>query len=285
VVKSEAMDTREQLHELVTLTQLYITKELKDNSWLICDDPLTYQYFKEFAISSRQPKSKIEQKDIPFVPPPKPTPIKQVTVSEALVKQNIVRQEVKAQPVPKLQSPPEPSVSKSEPIAKTDPFSLQFQSKPETYNHAELQKLLIEKFPNIKIIEEIPDDTEGKRKANQWKNSPMVVLISAAVKNKEQQDFLANVSSALQVRNCLTTFIEGAKLHLTLNPSVRLVLADRQSLANFPDLQKHYRWDSKQCRHFINSTPLIILEELSQYMNNPKQKKDLWNGLRSILNL
>lgn len=281
------MNAFEHYEELLSLTRLYLTKECSNEDWLICDDKATFNYFKEFAIKSRQtsPLPQMQQTiKAPVVVAPKIESKKNDTVSE-----KIVEKVNKIPPAPqvkdKVAAAPAPTAPTPTPPTKSEPFSLQLLPKTPTLETSEFRKILLEKFSQLQIVDTIPDDKEAKSKSNQWQNPPISVLIAAMAKNKEEQAFLDSVAMAMQVRNCSTKIIETSKLNELLSSTLKLIIADRQALASYPNLQKHYRWDPAQFRHFIGPIPLIILEDLNHYLKDPKQKRELWNSLRAILKI
>lgn len=282
------MNTFEQYEELVYLTRLYLSKEVKGH-WQIADNADCFAYFKDYALSLRQmPSSALSQKSkkseensaktnqtkaplpIPSIrKEDKPNEIKQPEVALSVQKDKMHEKEIE-----------------NEPKLKVESFSLQaIEASSTNPGFSSWQKNIQELFPHIEILTTIPNDQEAKFKASQWKSAQIAVVIATTIKKPGEQEFIDKVAKALQERNFLTKQVDTNSFSQSLSRNLKLIIADRQILGTYRDLQKYYRWDSHQMRHYLGTVPLIILENLDLYAKDNKLKKELWNSLKAALQI
>ncbi len=202
-----------ELKELITLAKDFILSEYPQNQKLITD-PETYRYFLSLAQKNISPKS-ISAKSISKEPKP-------ITANYTPQESKIALSPL---PLPKSTQPSSPSDSQPKVKAKSLPlpllkktavappstlkkdqerFALQPPDPIAAPSFAEMEKLVAEKLPYLKIVKAIPDDKEAHQIANQWKsrslqNDTSAIVLLSFGSTTQEMTFLENVKKALAI--------------------------------------------------------------------------------------
>ncbi|MBS4169105.1 hypothetical protein [Parachlamydia sp. AcF125] len=280
------MDIEKQFAELLTLTQFYVLQEHPLKDWTFAESQ-AFAYFKDRAIAQKAslaPAPVINSSFTPLPPknPPPPLPPKKPPLLSSVLLQEenkaaAFKEKESAVSLPKA---PEEWSLEPVPISTTDSFE-------------NFQALFRKLFPARTLVEQIPDDAEGKKKSELWKHppgSPSVVILSFGEPDK-QLLFLQNlakaiehlVQQAVEIRSAFA--IEAAKEWNTLLQSqeLRLIIATDAGIHACPHLASFYRETPKQSHHYLGRIPLLLLSDLSLYLKEPKLKLPLWQALCKML--
>lgn len=194
-----------------------------------------------------------------FTPPPLPT-----------------KKPVDHNRLPPPSSPPlpcKPAVQK-EPLSK--PLPNHHQELPQ--NH--FKNLLKQLAPQIKVIEEIP--LEKRASVNNLMEPFEEFTFLSFNEPEEERLLLENIAQALRKIGKPAAVVKGSRLEredlwptLIHNPQVKIILSP-PVISNWPRLYQYYQ------EHSLGGKPLILLEPLSSYFNNPALKRSLWQKLSML---
>lgn len=189
------------------------------------------------------------------------------------------KQEVKKEIQIPLKSfvPPstKPKVEKVETAPKAPPPPI------EDPLHSLLQRIA----PQVKLSTEVPSDREAKRIANAWKQQALAAPVSLLYfgKNGKEGDFLRQVAKAIQDRWMPAQVIEDPTLDWEFflkAPQLKwLIAADPLP----QELKCFYRENITSGAKFLGDIPLISISQPALYLQNPLEKRALWNTLTSLL--
>lgn len=208
----------------------------------------------------------------------------------------------KAQPLPqiekkavvipkKLKKPPEPIQKKKAPKKETQevkksPFQLKPIVKKSQETLASLKESISKACPFLKVISELPSDTEGKKERYRWKEAVILPQFPLLYEKEQEQHlpFLTNICQAITKHQFTSRPIEitdWEKQHrweeALSRGNVCAIIA--------PDIliytHKTLSTMIKKERHalFIGEVPLITLTSIQSYKESPPLKKSLWTAI------
>lgn len=153
------------------------------------------------------------------------------------------------------------------------PIAAKETTQPPSQAHiqAALQKLL----PSLRLTEKIPDDLEGKKSANLWKEKieGIEVVLLALSQDQETLELLKSLAKAIDSKLGSAKIISAERLELSQNwdlffkaNSFRLIVVS-EGLAKYKHLSP-----------FLKNRPFVSLENASTYKQIEK-KATLWKTL------
>ncbi len=179
---------------------------------------------------------------------------------------------------PKTLTPPE-NLSKPEAPSHKEKhahFILQKVTPTISDSLDDIKKVLLETSPLLTLHDEVPDVT-----------SPEVLVLSF----NEQLPLLTFLE---KVTAAISDQLASARLHhskepFNTSPRLKLIIAEERSLRAHPKLsdqiyhnsEEEGNWDGSLT--FLGKTPLLLLENLERYIEEPKLKALLWKTLRGRL--
>lgn len=200
-------------------------------------------------------------------------------------------------PLPEAPAPQQPlySPKKEKPALETKPafeekpvVEVKFNGPPPSNDKWKLQPLgpapydpfhdMRQKFQKappsgIALLEEIQDDAAAKAKRFGLGFCPKVIVLSLR-ETSEEYRLLKNIASAIHLHLGSTELVDALKIdHLQQWPELCKIKELQLVVATLPTA-KHIPALSTLFPH-----KLLILEELSNYLRYPKQKKQLWDDL------
>lgn len=203
---------------------------------------------------------------------PTPTPIKTKTVPLPQSNQK------KTPPTISKNSPPPPP---KETIETVKNFSF-FEDFREIVNRIS---------PQIKISNQLPDDTTAKKIATGYiyKQNVEDILILSASEDKKELVFLENIAKAV-----LTLFFPSSVLKipqldnlewssLLSLTKIKLIIANRDEILNTPDLLPFFKENNSPQKAFLKDKPLFFIQKPSSYLITPLLKSKLWKELKTTL--
>lgn len=293
---------RERYAELLSLAQLYLMQEhsLSDR---ILSDKGAYDYFKAFAsqrqAAARGTPSQAITRPAPAAPPPQP--IKN-TPPEPVRSETIQPPQQMNIPMPEQATPPEPVAVKTkevvaEPKAQDSPVhSFRFALTPQTpaagVPFDDLRKLASEHLPQLKLLDAVPDDAIAREMSRAWEKGTTVPQAAILSFNEQgpHQLFLKHVALAAEMMGLTAAVIPAGKIETKKGweeflsaPTLRCVIGCGNGIASLPLLEKHRKESAKNGTTLLGTRPLIVLSDISFYLQEPSLKRSLWKSLKDHL--
>lgn len=304
---------KERYSELIALTQLYMLREYSSDQ-LLESSASSFQFFKQKLKTHPLPESKPLPPNSSFekpslnknTPPPPSTPRAidrpppqqsprppLVPVQDATEKLQKASAPVEKAPILPQQAqtldtaPVRPAKNEEKPPSKPS-FNLEPLPPPSPINFQDFREFVKTTAPSCVLHEQIPCDLHAKKMKERWKTEkeiPPVVILSF----NEQKDHMAllnNIAKAITLQLAPAKVISGHRLEqekkweeMLNSPGLRLVIASDYGLYLLPDLMKHYKESAKSARHFLKTTPLLLLSDISLYLKEPQLKPLLWRAI------
>lgn len=169
-----------------------------------------------------------------------------------------------------------------------------YQNRVYVNQMPEIRKTVSKLFPKLSLTDKIPDDTEAKKRAYQWKE-PIVAFQLAIISFESVPShllFLKNVKQAINTLLTPSTLVDGWTMEkeqkwdlFFTNQNLKGLLISSLSFWKSTSLIRFYRENSHTKEHFIHNIPVIFMEEIASYLKHPELKKTLWNHLKSQLSV
>lgn len=200
-------------------------------------------------------------------------------------KESSVKKTLKLQ-VPK-QAEPHPPAAKKEPAAHPSPKARQKDPSPKD-TFADV-KATMKKWNLGPILEEIPCDLLAKKKQQAYLHSGnfKTITILRAHEQGAEKRFLEDLTFAIE------TYFAPAKLacytedwdlpELVTKSGCKYFIAQKSSLFSCSKLLPFYQENGDQSRTSLGGVPILFLEDLSSYFQEPAKKRSLWNELQTTL--
>jgi len=296
------MSSKDRYAELVALTQLYLLQEHGPEDRLMAESG-TYTYFREYALrKQKQAPAQTQQPVQPQVvqpvqrsnptspiPPAAPPPI--VAAPTPKAPEEIKPAEIT--PIGKaLSTKQEVIPTEREKKKSTAVFQLDTFTTPAAVDFKDIRSIIQERFPQMAILNAIPDDSEAKKTSRAWEQplkhvNVLIVSLDEAPKNRY---FLANIAAALESYGVSTSITMASGREKSsdwetklVSTELRLVLVTQHCLEALPELGKLYREEAKQARCYLGKTPLLLMSDIGFYLKEPQLKSSLWNALKELL--
>jgi hypothetical protein len=176
----------------------------------------------------------------------------------------------KEKPMEKKQDPPKPTLS------------------PVTPPNSTMKQILQKAIPGVKIVEQVPDDSEAKRIAESWKekvNDAETVLLLCET-DADTVEFSKGLAKAIDQHLAKIKILAADRLEkekrwdvfLSKN-SLRLIIAT-EGVQKLPELMRFYKQNNSQL--FLDKTPFLVLSSSSIY-KSIEHKAKLWKTLCQML--
>lgn len=157
---------------------------------------------------------------------------------------------------------------------------------------------LKEHFPQIKILEEIPDDNIAKVLGQKWKQkinfSPIIIF--NLNETSSASAFLNNIAKALNVvfgkgQEQVATVISPLEIQELVGwdaffkyPHQLIISKDIDVIVSkLPELKNFYKESQKSGKFYLGTIPLILLSDFSFYLKDCTLKRNLWNSICTYL--
>lgn len=274
---------KQQISDLAALLQIYLLQEYKIKDWKVADQD-SYKYFKEYV---QQQKKVVPPKEPQTITVSKtassPVQVKAPAPTNVPPPQKIVPQPPEAVILaPQEKSKPAPV----EQIANTA-IELHPLTDPQKDDLNDVKKIILERIPSLQVIENIPDDTVAKAVRQRWlqKDVLSTVVFLSFQENEAEAAFLVQVMSAVKKLLAPANILKADSLQneellqLLLNaPEVRCIVASFNGLKSKDYLWKYFKGDSNH----LGQKPVLLLEDLSVYMQDQQKKAALWRSLQGL---
>ncbi|MEC7838750.1 MAG: hypothetical protein VX777_01775, partial [Chlamydiota bacterium] len=159
-------------------------------------------------------------------------------------------------------------------------------------NFADIKKDVAELFPELKIIDQPPDDRAAKKVNQQWKKGPILpeVILLTFNETPEQTEFLLKVVNAInehlapaQMFSAYTIDKQRKWENMLKIEGLRLVIAPDYGIYSLPNLKKYYRESTVHAERTLAGIPVLLLTDVGLYIKQPSLKPALWKALCAIL--
>jgi hypothetical protein len=154
---------------------------------------------------------------------------------------------------------------------------------PDPQPQSPIKQMLQKAAPGVKIMEQVPDDSEAKRVAESWREkvSDAEAVLLLCDTDAETVDFLKGLAKAVDQHLAKTKIIAAERLErekrwdIFLKNSFRFIIATEGS-QKLSELMRFYKQSDGQM--YLDKTPLLILSSASVY-KSLEHKAQLWKRL------
>lgn len=212
------------------------------------------------------PKTEKIVRDLPPPPAPVPVPI----LAPAPI------------PIPVTVAPPPPPLPEPVVAVHTPP------PVSSTTSFEEIRRVVKKVYPELRILDEIPNDSMAKKIAQRWKtkNQAAPISILSLHEPKEQRALLEQIAVALDVYFGPARLIEAEVIEKEKQweaflsvEGLKLVVVCDYTLWQLHGLMKSYKETPATATRLLGSVPLLLLPDLSLYLKDPQLKRSLWKAL------
>lgn len=303
---------QERYLELLALAKSYLLQEYRLSDRILSDQE-TFAYFKSDALKRQEFKNQSPEKKpvLPLQPkqlPPQPLPTTtldpvptrknsasttptpvdaKVALPSSQPHSSSSKKDLHA--LPKISSQQNKTLPDSKEIP---PFNLELPPLAQVVDFSAMRKIIEEKFPQVRFVNKIPDDSEAQKLAHVWAEEKRVpqVLILAFDEIDRHQLFLKDIAKALEQRGIYAQIVNALKIEQNKewqkqlqSPALQLVISSSSQFYHLSDLQKYYREGTKQGRYYLANCLLLLLADISFYFKEPSLKPSLWNAIKELL--
>jgi hypothetical protein len=270
----------------------HIAQEYSSDSVIFADQE-SFKYFKNLAAQAKatgQPQAAAQP--LPNVILKEPAKIEQTVVKPSVEPKAYV--EPKAFDTNKhspsdvaqiVQEPPKPQQE----VPGPKNFKRELPSPPNVEDFADIRKVWNDKFPQQQPIDTLLAKAISHKDQQTNTLAPEIILLSIASTPRENT-FLSHVAIAIDQCIAPAKLIEATAFEsdkewqkLLESSSLKYIIACHHKLNALPELMKFYHEDSSHGRHTLGRVPLLLLSDLSLYMQEPKLKRLLWQTLCQTL--
>lgn len=236
---------------------LYLRNEEK-NTFCVSDTE-EYEFFRAWAIA--HPKTSL----------PTPAPIQESIVLT---------------PIPHSREKKEDRLGK---VAANQNALDECVTVPKTAPPLEEFKKLFQKIaPHIPLTETIPSDAKAAHLNRRWQAKQQAAPLSILMYEETAPEilFLTAMQTALSVTWSPTALIPSASLEkddqweaFLHAPELKCLLLSESTLWRLPRLLRFFKEYPAQETRFLGKVPLLLLPNLSMYLQTPSLKRSLWTLL------
>ncbi len=160
--------------------------------------------------------------------------------------------------------------------------------QPDPHTFSQLKNTLQKIAPSIRLVEEVPDDKEGKKKSNAWKEKVegAEVVLLACSSDPETLELLKSLAKAIQGHLAKVKILPAERLEQEdhweafLEKNALRLIVISHGLEKLHNLNRFYK--KTQEGFFLGPTPLLPLSAASVYKQLPS-KASLWKTLCQML--
>ncbi len=162
----------------------------------------------------------------------------------------------------------------------------------DTSYFSSIEKTLRKISPGIQLVASLPDDTEARRIAENWKHSSLQaeILLLDFSRHPQEKAFLQHLARAMtisfretQVLDTATTEANRAWEAILTSSPLKLIIAPPKNSWNTPALLEHLRQVPSSQESFLGKAQLHFCETPDVYLRTPQLKRTLWLHLCQLL--
>lgn len=156
--------------------------------------------------------------------------------------------------------------------------------------HSPIKKMLQKIAPNLKLIDQIPDDAEAKRIASGWKEkiADAEVVLLVCNTHAETLELLKGLAKAIDQHLAKAKILMAERLErekrwdLFFDKNAFRLLIASDGIQTLPELMRFYKSVPAHAQLFLDTTPLLVLSSFSVY-KSLEHKTLLWKTLCQML--
>jgi len=260
---------QEEFQDLITLTKKLLSEEHTSQDWIFTDKQ-TYQSMKEYALQAGKPKPKPKTPSTPQYSPPRRKTSVQI----------------------QRKAPPAKPTNLHEPQAIEKPreqVTHEIERQPikdlKKENFQDLRKIMQEKHPEVTVVDKILDDQKAQELSQKWKarDPESNVILLSFDQDPNHLQFLRRLAQAIEDHHLPSKVIQIDHWDETLLKKSRLVIGVEKGISEDPRLKELFQESGQDGKHLLGSAPLILLQTIGQYLQDPKLKAPLWKAICEIL--
>jgi hypothetical protein len=202
------------------------------------------------------------------------------TSSPGIAKTDLLPASKKDRPISDHKTPPK--------LAKTEEMVATL--KDESASFSPIKKTLERVAPHLKLIDQIPDDSEAKRILSAWKEkiTDVEVILIACDTQTDTLELLKGLAKAIDQNLAKSKVITANRLEqekkwdLFLKQNQFRLVIISEGFQKFPELMRHYKAIPANAKFFLDQIPLLVLSSTSSY-KSLEHKALLWKTLCQIL--
>ncbi len=280
---------QQEFRELLSLSLSHILDHFRPEED-ICTDSETYDFYQKFQ---SPPLKTTQEKTIQpsSFSPPAAGPA-QTFVKSAPAPNNVAGSDLKKTPeVPSgTPSAPIPITEGSRVYSKTpDPslftFTLDPMSVPKEYDLTKIQKEMSQIFPQLEIIDKIPEYTGPQPVQNRATGLPEVIFLTFS-ESPEEKEFLKKVADAVTARFCSAAVYSAFHIEsknkwadMFRLKGLRFIVASESGILSMPNLLAYYR----RPQRYLGGLPVLLISDPEVYLRQPELKHSLWQAICTSL--
>lgn len=271
----------EEYRQLVSLSQLYILQESTTSKWISASSG-NWHFFRSQALAAAKEPTPIPPQPSPPIPPPEPSPPLPTALPKDFIKSEKKMKESIKEPPTAMQEEP-PTVNPRE-IKLTPP------GIPEKESFDDLKTLYQHKFPTQALLDMPPSDEVAKEKQQTWKKNPQTpdVIFLTFSDSQLHLSFLQNVAKAISLHFGLADILNAKKIEAMKewdtclkSNQPNLIIACEKEIKTAYNLMLYYQ--ENEGRYYLNSIPLLLIDEIPLFFTEPQRKVSLWKTLCEYL--
>jgi hypothetical protein len=192
-------------------------------------------------------------------------------------------------PTPPPKPAPIAAVPKPMPIAPAAPVVKELPPEPKMpLDLNGVRRVLSVVAPELRLIDEIPDDLLARKISERWKtkNQGAPISILTFQEPPEQMAFLTEIAKALDIYFGPAKIIQAEAIEkgkewesfLSVAELKTIIVCD-YTLWQMSSLMQFYKETPATGARLLGTTPLFLLPNLSLYLKDSQLKRSLWKAL------
>jgi hypothetical protein len=313
-------DLQQEFLSLVALTKLYLLQDYSLDA-RIATDSETFLYFKNQALQQKEKgtgatNAQLKQEIAPQMAPrplsapqqqSMPTQPKSIISLEKTIEPVAKATETTAKPAliatptshpkKKVEEKPQVIAPATQPAKSAiDGVYKKIALEPPvvvegTTDFTSIKNCITKVFPNYSLSTDIPSDEEAKRLSMLWMTEQpfdAAVAILMGDLPVAESELIKRLCEAINQRLAPAAVVQPDAIEqkkgweqLLAAPSLRLITTTRTQLKQLKNLCTHYR--QIEGAHHLGHIPLLLMEEISLYTQDPQRKAALWHSLSAFV--
>lgn len=281
--------------ELITALKTYIGQEFPPTAAVVAN-PETLGYFKQILQKSKvlasqngmSPPTALPTHTSPSLAASEPASLQNTPTPKTTTPKNLPLESLVAPSPLFVEQPAAHEVKAPEKIKLSPTLKREALEASKSKDFSDLCKLWDENYPHSPILKAVPSDARAKEICQRWQHPAAIPEVALLYYNENEHEkaFLSNLAAAISLYFVSAGLVAAPKIesekswHKFLSsPSLKFVISPHHSLYKLPELTKLYSEDPVRGNHTLGRTPVLLLSDISLYMQEPKLKIALWQTL------
>ncbi len=159
---------------------------------------------------------------------------------------------------------------------------------------SDIRETVAKVLPNSAVVFTVPSDAGAKKKALLWEQQYLTskIFILSLEEKTPSLSFLNNIAKALNRLSFSTLLLEADFFEMKnewasafTSPQLRFIVAPPLTQWKTTSLARLYCENRASRGHFLKGIPLLLLEPITTYLENPILKQKLWKTLSLLLSM